>query len=877
LQDQIVVKGAATLDRATDLLERSEQLSALDRALAAVRGGAGCVVLLSGEAGVGKTTLLRRFCRDADARVLWGACDGLFTPRPLGPLLDVAQATGGEFARLVEVGALPHDVAMALLRELALRTPTVVVLEDVHWADGATLDVLRLLGRRVPGVPALVIASYRDTELQRFHPLRQVLGQLSSDGSCVRVRLGPLSEEAVVLLAGPHGVDSAGLYRVTGGNPFFVTEALAAGEGTMPETVRDAVLAHAARLSARARVLLEAVAVTPPQADLLLLEALAPDALAALDESLASGLLVKTDEGVAFRHELARLAIEEAIAPDRALELHRAALAALAAAEASDARIAHHADRAGDAEAVLTYAPAAGKRAAALGAHREAAAQFERALRFGDRLGPVERARLLQRRSYACFLTAQEELAVVATDEALACYREVGDRAQEAACLRWRGLALSNLGRIAEAAASLLEAVALLEQLPPGHELAMAYNALAGLAVLSEDTDEVRRWANRANELAERLGDVEAHAGALASLGCLEALQRTADAGEDKLARALTLSREAGFTYQAGIVYASLGMSGCRARSLKQMEEAADAGRAYCDEHGVLPPGRLLTAMRSWIALERCEWEQAADIVSLVLAERCTMSCLQSQIVLGLLRARRGDPDPWTPLAEAREVAELTGQLWWLWQVAAASAEAAWLAGEPARAADILDATYRLALHKRSPWPLAELAWWRRQAGIDDEVPADAGGPFLLQLHGDFAQAAQAWRGAGCPYEAALGLAASDSVESQRRALAELQSLGAEPAATLVARRLRDRGERGLVRGPRPATRTNPAGLTAREVEVLQLVAQGLRNAQIADRLVLSERTVDHHVAAILRKLQVHTRGEASAEAHRLGLAGQAG
>ena len=168
---------------------------------------------------------------------------------------------------------------------------------------------------------------------------------------------------------------------------------------------------------------------------------------------------------------------------------------------------------------------------------------------------------------------------------------------------------------------------------------------------------------------------------------------------------------------------------------------------------------------------------------------------------------------------------------------------------------------------------MAELAVWRRRAGIEEPLPSPIGGPYALQLRGRWAQAEARWRRQLCPYDAALALADADEDEPLRRAFDELRELGALAAATMAARRLRERGVRGLARGPRPSTRGNPAGLTARQLEVLELLAQGLRNAEIAERLVLSERTVEHHVAAILHKLDVRSRAQASAQAVRLGLA----
>ena len=355
------------------LLERSRQLAALGEALDGVRSTSrGRLVFIAGEAGVGKTALVRRFCKDrhGSARILSGACDALFTPRPLGPLLDIAEATGGELEELCGRGARPYQLAAALMRELGTCAPTILVLEDLHWADEATLDVLRLIARRVEAVPALLLATYRDEALDHADPLRIVLGELATGYAIDRLALTPLSLAAVARLAEPHGIDAEELYRKTAGNPFFVTEVLAAGTDEVPHVVLDAVLARVARVSPAARTVLEAVAVVRPHAELWLLEALVGDAVEDLDECLASGILVRGAGAVAFRHEIARLAVEESLPPSRTVALHRSALAALAAPPggAPDlARLSHHAEAAGDAEAVLRFAPAAAARAACWG------------------------------------------------------------------------------------------------------------------------------------------------------------------------------------------------------------------------------------------------------------------------------------------------------------------------------------------------------------------------------------------------------------------------------------------------------------------------------------------------------------------------------
>jgi DNA-binding CsgD family transcriptional regulator len=844
------------------LLERDAPLALLGERLAAVRRtGRGRLVLVAGEAGVGKSTLVHAFlAAHPGVRARTGACEALFTPRPLGPFLDLA------------VSREPDTPAEALadLAAQARGGVWIAVLEDLHWADEATLDTLRLLARRVAETQVLVVATYRDDELDRTHPLRIVLGEIAREG-VDRVRLAPLSVDAVGELAGDAAA-APGLHARTGGNPFFLTELLAAPAG-VPGTVHDAVHARAARLDERARGLLEAVAVVPPRAELWLLEEVAGAELPGLEACLGAGMLRADGAAVAFRHELARAAIEDALPPDRRVALNRAALRALEARGADPARLAHHAEAADEPAAVLAHAQAAGDRATRMHAHREAAAQFGRALRHAGTLTAAERAALLERRSYECYLTDRMEEAVAARREVLELHRRAGDRLKEGDTLRWISRLAWFQGDNAGAERAAADAVALLESLPPGPELAMAYSNMAQLRMLGSDGPGAAAWGERAIALAERLGETDTLVHALNNVGTARRLAGL-PGGSEALQRSLELALEAGMEEHVARAYTNLGVTPV-ARRDPAGETHLDAGIEYCREHDLDSWAQYMSGWKARARLDRGAWDDAAAIAGPLL-ERPSMAAtsrVTALVVIGLLRARRGDPEAWPVLDEARAIADRSGELQRVAPVAAARAEARWLEGAHDRVAEETQDALALAVELGEPWASGELSVWRARAGIAEPAAAAVAEPYALELAGDLHGAAAGWEARGCPYDAAVALAASEDPDDLGRAHDALQQLGARVTAALVARRSRERGGRNLRSGPRARTQANPAGLTARELEILALVTAGERNGEIATRLFLSEKTVEHHVSSILRKLGVRSRAQAAATAQRLGLA----
>jgi len=862
-----------------ELLERAPYLDALNAAFASACRGNGCITIVSGEAGIGKTSLLQQFVeeRGAAARVLWGGCAALFAPQPLAPLYDMARQAGGELEatlvaasnRTVMFGATIDDLARSA------RT-TILVIEDAHWADEATLDLIKFLGRRIPRLGVLLVVTYRDDEVGAHHPLRSVIGDLPA-ASVHRVVLRPLTEAAVATLAASAGERVPGLYEITGGNPFFVTEILAVAGGTLPVTVRDAVIARIARLSDAARAIAYLVALVPDKAERWLLNAVACADAQALEECLRAGMVAR-DHAIAFRHELARRAVEDHVSLPARQDIHGQILAALIAHgghEITAARIVHHASKAGDSAAVLRFAPAAAAEAAALGAHCEAAAHFAIALEHGGTLPDTDRARLLDQLSYECYLTDRVPDAIAARQNSLALWRSLGDRAREGDALRWLSrLHWFNANR-AQADAFAAQAVAVLEPLPPGRELAMAYSNLAQLHMLADEAEAAILWGRKAISLASALADTEIESHALNNVGTAKLSLRDLT-GRADLERSLRLAKAGGFDDHAARAYTNLATTAARNRNFAEAQARLSEGIDWCEDRDLDSYVRYMMAFRAEVRVALGDWQRASEDAEAIVNDSwvAPVTRIHALVVLARIRARRGDPGVQAPLDEAYSLALATSELQRIGPVIAARAEAAWLRGEHGAAVQEVARAYELALKLGNPWMKGELAIWRWRLAGSADAPDGIAEPYALQIAGEWRQSALAWEALGCPYEQAAALADSDDEDALRQALAIFERLGAGPMAGITRRKLRAGGARRIPRGAQERTRNNPHGLTRRELQVLTLLCEGRRNADIARRLFVSDKTVDHHVSAVLSKLNVKSRSEAAAIANRLGLSG---
>jgi tetratricopeptide (TPR) repeat protein len=767
------------------LLEREGVLAQLREMLLPARRGRGRIALVIGEAGIGKTSLVESFCAAAPTgtRLLWGTCDPIRPPRPFTPIVDIAAHVGGDMRRALDAGDR-DGVLDAFLYDLRRRNgpASVVVLDDLHWADDATLDVLQVLGRRVARLPVLLIGTYREHDVGADHPLRLTLGDVPST-VVTEIRLPPLSLAAVERLGG--GLAGAkAVHDATGGNPFFVSEVLAGGwTGTepVPTTVRDAVLTRVQRLGMDAQRAARAAAVLGPAIPIPVVLDVAGVGRGSIDECVAHALLFLHDGTVSFRHELARLAVVDSLTPAEASALHRRCLDALRVAAPVDwPRLARHAVAAGDGPAILELAPAAGRAAANLGAHREAATFFGAALGRADAMTARDHADVLELHAHELSLIDDVLNAVTAQRRALAVWRSTGERVREGHCLTELSGLLWLAGDGEAALSTAQAAVDLLRTEGPGSpELAWACAVLAQrMLVAGGDDSDTVATASLAVELADHAGNERVVVHALTTLAVARIFLGEAG-GWTQLEEAVARARSAGLPEATARAMINLVETARDFRRLDVAERYLADATSYLEEHDLDLFDHILRSRVAALELDAGRWDAAlADSDFLLSLEGIANPIrVRALTIRGLVRARRGERTAWPDLDEALSLTKAEPQD--LMPLRAARAEACWLAGDDAQARE--EAARGLALGGREllPWWWSELAFWGCRAGADGPLPHPDERPLWLHATGRPADAAAAWAAIGAPYQEALARSDTRDEADLRLALRTFNGLGA--------------------------------------------------------------------------------------------------
>jgi DNA-binding CsgD family transcriptional regulator len=856
------------------LLEREHELGVLQTTITTAVSGTGSGVALSGDSGTGKSTLLAAAVADAGtARVLRGACDPLSTPRPLGPLRDVAPDLG--------LGRLHLDDGAPLAQLCdevfdALRTePTVLVVEDLHWVDAASAEVLRFLGRRLDGVPVALLVSYRPHETGAGHVARPLLGDFARLDGLTTLELGPLSVAAVADLVTGTPLDADSVHALTGGNPFFVTEVAKDPDRPLPSSVRDAVLARAADVSAEDFEVLQLVATAPDRLDDRVLPALDVD-LPTLRRLDTTGLLTRTRGGLAFRHELARQAVESTIPPGGGASLHARLLGALETIDLPEpAVLTHHALAAHDAARTTLHAQAAGAEAIRAASHSEAAAFFQIALdHLAEDAPDAERARLLQNLSFEQYMISRLDEAIANIRATFPIWERVGDVAgladahQTCATYEYYNARRHEAEAQADAAADIA-----------GHAGAtLAYGAARAargfMAYMRSDTDLALSCVEEVDRTPGTLpGPLSLKNDMVRDLSDLIRGQEDA---RGRVADLIDNARSHRWDELASTGYSQLANLDVEHRRLRSAEHVLEASLPFTVDRDIPICRHWQTGVRARLHFFQGRWNAAAEDAERVLDEKgMPIARLWPHLVAALVPMRSGTPEATPHLDEAWALAGQIDEPLRVLPVLSALAERMWMSGhpDPRVTEDAVRELERLTGAPGSDWAIGELGTWLLRLGLVEKLPAPVAEPFRLAGEGRYDEAAARWHALGEPFAEAMTLGDASDPGLRVRGIELLDRLGAIGTADRRRIELRTEGVAQVPQRPRASTRANPSGLTNRQLDVAKLVARGFTNAEIASRLFISPKTADHHVSAVLTKLGLPNRRAVVLRADELGLA----
>ena len=771
------------------LLERDAQITELVARLDAVATSGGCVVLVRGEAGIGKTTLINRFAVDvADrASVVVGYCDDLLTPRPFGPLWDIARSVPALMRPLTDGD---HAAVMQSTLDLLLDAsrPMVMVLEDTQWADEATLDLITYLGRRIARSNGILVVSYRDVEVDADHPLRRVIGELPMS-DIIRMPLLRLSAAAIEAMIGVRGArDAEAVLELTAGNPLFVSEVLASEGDAVPLSVREAVLGRAGTLSPSARRLLEFVSIVPGAADMGLVDQVIAPTMSDVAECKRHGLLTIGDHERAFPHELQRRAVESALSASMRTRLNQLALEAITAAGSpvDSASAVHHAREANDVDTIVRHAPIAAHEAIAVSSTTEAVAQFRLLEDHLERFAPDERAQILHDWAVQEAYLGNAR-SMVLFDRASEILRSVGDDRRLAATLTTAVPILREFGEFSRSLDQADEAIELLEPYGPTSDLARALATRSFVEFAYRDNDR-------------------------STLPLVDRALEIADLVDDDVARMHTLNIRAQALYSRGNQEGLAIMQECL-RLAQQLDDRGSETRALLNISSMHADARIIDvaidyAQRAAATAARYQLHSAEATALVLLAEfdvwAGNWEHAENQATELVGTNEYIDNIAWRLLSNIharqgrKEARNATDRLWSLVSedggptsmdpASAAVAEYLWLSGDAdAGLIDELDRVLEVGIQLGTPWPSGAFAFWMWKLGRLDGAPRGTADFYGWIIRGDHRRAAGFFGERGLPYEEALALMHGDTDE-QIAAVRIFDDLGAVAASTHVSR-----------------------------------------------------------------------------------------
>jgi DNA-binding CsgD family transcriptional regulator/tetratricopeptide (TPR) repeat protein len=751
----------------------------------------------------------------------------------------------------------------------------VLLFEDIHWADEATIDFIKFISRRIDQLRCLFVLTYRDNEIHAGHPLMNMFGHLPA-GRFTRITLPPLSRQAVKHLAEEKGYDGDKVYQVTGGNPYFVTEILSSYSEGVPVNIRDSIISAYNRTSAKTRQIWELLSIIPGRFESRYLERFDSGYLEAIENCMQLQILIVSKGQIYFKHELFRRTIEDSLSPLKRIALNKKILDLLFddfKYHNEIERIVHHANNANQFDLVVKYAPVAASRAAVVGAHTEASKLLATAIESYQGDDSKIKIELFEDYAYECYLTNNIGQALLYAGKTLELLRNHADVLKTAGCMRFVSHLYCCSGDWKTAIDIGREAVELMSNYPACKEKALSFCNMAQLKMHWGETAEIIDWAEKAKKTAEEVNDEEALCQSQIIMGSIQMnTPSSRNEGWELIQKGLSIALKNSFDEQAARAYLKMAINGLRLKDYRFVKNILHEGILYTDERELGFWKLSMLSVKAKLNLETGNWNDALTIAEKLLNTEYKGSFnLFGMVVVAQINLRTGRPGALEMLMKAKDLAYERFDLQALISIVIALLEYEWLSGE--KIMESSEMVTLIAVIDRCIYFMDanEFAFWLMKARNQHMKVKTVYDAYHVSNVTSARKAAVHWNKLGNPFMHAQTLFDGDD-EDKKKSASIIQQLRAENVYERMKQEMRSSGIKGIPRGLRKTTKANVALLTGREMDVLALLKDGLQNKEIAGKLFISAKTVDHHISSILFKLDVNSRVNAVSEAIKLDL-----